>query len=514
MLVLCVGMYRACSTWQYGVVGALLEKHRGGQRLGFVEGIRFAEKQFENPRTSEWAVLKAHDYHDHFGEILASGDALGFYSYRDLRDAVSSYIHKTGTDLPSLLDQGFIELCLNNDRIWRDQPGILVQNYHDLIADPARGVEQIARHLGICLEPGEAVQVAEGLSWEANRRKVEAMSARLRDQGHNLVAQDFTKFDPVSLFHWNHIRSTDPVTRPDGDDFRQRATVEQLCRPWLVANGFEAAIDPNPGRVPSLAPAIRTSFALGAVDIRLDRLFRGTKGTVYDFDAPHPQVGNASNFLYLRGWRGLNLATTSAGRPEVDFAANRSGDVVAHRLLGSPAEAPGVMTQLVEEYRLQPPDIMILNAATDAELVVGAIASTHWRPKVYVVDTAHLTPNVTPWGDRLARSGYRAVPGLIGPALYVREDLAGEIPSLARSLGRDDYYLTAYPELEIPPMEALSLPEVNPTPATTERGIGARLYRIGHHLWSRLRTDPATSDLPRANSPMARARINQASRRS
>ena len=26
MYVLCVGMYRACSTWQYGVVGQLLER--------------------------------------------------------------------------------------------------------------------------------------------------------------------------------------------------------------------------------------------------------------------------------------------------------------------------------------------------------------------------------------------------------------------------------------------------------------------------------------------------------
>ena len=508
MLVLCVGMYRACSTWQYGVVGALLEKHRSGQRLGFVEGIRFAEKQAENPRISEWAVLKAHDYHDHFGDLLASGEALGFYSYRDLRDAVSSYVHKTGTDLPTLIDRGFIDLCLNNDRLWRSQPGILVQNYHDLINDPACGVEQIARHLGIQLEAGEANLVAEELSWEANRRKVEAMSAKLRDQGHNLVAQDFTKFDPVSLFHWNHIRSTDPVGRPDGDDFRQRATVERLCHPWLVAHGFEAAIEPNPGRVPTLAPVIRTSFAHGAVDIRLDRLFRGTKGTVYDLDAPHPLVGNASYFLFQRGWRGLNLATTSADRPGANFEADRQGDIVDFRPLGSLVEAPGVLARLVEDHRLQPPDLVILNPATDADQVVGAIVANQWQPLVYVVDPAHLRVDTTPWRDRLAVSGYRAVPNSTGPALFVRADLANKILDLARPLGPDDHYLTAYPELDITPVEALTSSETIVNTASSERGIGSRLYRIGHHIWSRLRTDPAVANPPRANLPMTRARVD------
>ena len=513
MLVLCVGMYRACSTWQYGVVGALLEKHQGGQRLGFVEGIRFREKLAENPRTSEWAVLKAHDYHDLFGEMLASGQAVGLYSYRDLRDAISSYIHKTGTDLPTLLDRGFIDLCLTNDQRWRAQPGILVQNYQDLIADPTRGVDQIARHLGIKLAPGEASQIAETLSWETNKRKIEAMSARFRDQGHNLVAQDFTKFDPVSLFHWNHIRSTDPVARPDGDDFRRRATIEQLCRPWLVANGFEAAIDPHPARVPTLAPATRSSFAPDAVDIRLDRLCRGTKGTVYDFDAPHPQVGNASYFFFLRGWRGLNLATSPAHPLSADFASARQGDAVDCRSLDAPDQAAARLNQLVADHRLQAPDLVILNAATNADQVVEAIAANNWQPRIFVVHPSHLAGNLA-WRQRLDAAGYQMVPGMTGSALLVRHDLAARIPALSRPLGPDDHYLPAYPELEALPLVAVeTATESAAVPDPGNQGIGSRLVRVGRHLWSRLRTDPATAELPRANVPMNRPRVNNAPRR-
>src|SRR5690242_3213167 len=42
MDVFCIGMYRSGSTWQYHIVGHLLEKHRGGRRLGIVTGPEYA----------------------------------------------------------------------------------------------------------------------------------------------------------------------------------------------------------------------------------------------------------------------------------------------------------------------------------------------------------------------------------------------------------------------------------------------------------------------------------------
>ena len=34
--VICAGMYRACSTWQYEVAAHLVEEHCGGRRLGYL----------------------------------------------------------------------------------------------------------------------------------------------------------------------------------------------------------------------------------------------------------------------------------------------------------------------------------------------------------------------------------------------------------------------------------------------------------------------------------------------
>ena len=42
--VICGGMYRACSTWQYEVVGHLIERHLRGERLGYLTGEAYAAR--------------------------------------------------------------------------------------------------------------------------------------------------------------------------------------------------------------------------------------------------------------------------------------------------------------------------------------------------------------------------------------------------------------------------------------------------------------------------------------
>ena len=73
MYVICAGMYRSCSTWQYQIASHLIEQYLGGQRLGFVKGTEFAERC---PRPSEpavWHTLKSHDNHPDFVPALTGG---------------------------------------------------------------------------------------------------------------------------------------------------------------------------------------------------------------------------------------------------------------------------------------------------------------------------------------------------------------------------------------------------------------------------------------------------------
>ena len=48
--VLCAGMYRACSTWQYEVAAHLVEEHRGGQRLGYLASGEYTALLQRNTR--------------------------------------------------------------------------------------------------------------------------------------------------------------------------------------------------------------------------------------------------------------------------------------------------------------------------------------------------------------------------------------------------------------------------------------------------------------------------------
>ena len=76
-----------------------------------------------------------------------------------------------------------VHQVLANDRFWSGQPGSITQRYDRLVADPATGVEELAAHLGLDLEPGEAAEVAAEYSFQANRRRTMELGRRLRGAG-------------------------------------------------------------------------------------------------------------------------------------------------------------------------------------------------------------------------------------------------------------------------------------------------------------------------------------------
>src|SRR5262249_12248868 len=182
--VICAGMYRACSTWQYEVVGHLIERHLDGRRLGYVCGDVYGRLGRPHGSTNRgssgrWRVLKSHEGARSFARALDSGQSLAVYSYRDLRDVIFSLIRKRGTTFRSLLRAGMIHQLLANDRFWRAQPRVLVQRYEDLVADPVTGVVQLARHLGLGVARREAAEIAEAYSLASNRSRIEALRRRL-----------------------------------------------------------------------------------------------------------------------------------------------------------------------------------------------------------------------------------------------------------------------------------------------------------------------------------------------
>jgi len=241
MYVICAGMYRSCSTWQYQIASHLIEQRLGGQRLGFVKGTEFAERC---PRPSEpavWHTLKSHDNHPDFVAALSGGYACALYSFRDLRDVTYSLMHKHAASFEDIVEKHqMVHLSLDNDRFWRSQPAVLCQRYESLMADPATGIEEIATHLGIALPAGEGSALAREYSLAANRDRTSQLADQLSTQGVDLTdPRNALLFDQHTQLHWNHIR------HGQNGAWRELATPAQLARlnellgAWLIEWGYE-----------------------------------------------------------------------------------------------------------------------------------------------------------------------------------------------------------------------------------------------------------------------------------
>ena len=108
------------------------------------------------------------------------------------------------------------------------------------MAEPARAVAEIAAHLGIDLNDEGAHAIADAMSREANRRRIDSLNDRLRSEGTELVPQDLSLYDPNSLLHWNHIRDGRSGAWREAFSPDQCRTLAKVCGPWLIDRGYEA----------------------------------------------------------------------------------------------------------------------------------------------------------------------------------------------------------------------------------------------------------------------------------
>jgi len=275
MDILCVGMYRAGSTWQYLVTSDLVERHLGGRRLGFLDGEQFAAHEASCATDAVPHVLKSHDAHPRFAAALAQGRALAVYSYRDLRDVAFSLAHKYVTSFEEVVERhGFLHVSLANDAFWTAQPRTLCQSYEQLVTAPEAAVAALAAHLGIALAAGEAAMLAERYSLAANRSRTVELSDRLRAQGLELEdPANALARDEHTQLHWNHIRAGRIGAWREQATPRQIAVLAAICGPWLIARGYE----PDSGWIAPALDLLReelaaTRLALSRTETELARL--------------------------------------------------------------------------------------------------------------------------------------------------------------------------------------------------------------------------------------------------
>lgn len=268
MLVLCAGMLRSGSTFQYNLVSSLVEDNAVAVRHGQVD---LKADWLSNPDLAGWArdekvfhVIKDHiEDCPHLGsrelEMVRAGRIKICYIHRDIRDVAASAKEVWRLDTTTLWDR--LDRAVTTYDLLRDTPGVLRQRYEEVTVDVGRAVREIARFLGLEPTAASVESIVQRCSLEAmdvfSRSKRFVLYHTLRNAVVRAVpaAQRFgwpallvpLRFDRRTLVGGQHISST----RGSAGAWRAKLTPEEQdlitarYRAYLLRAGYSlSAVNP------------------------------------------------------------------------------------------------------------------------------------------------------------------------------------------------------------------------------------------------------------------------------
>jgi hypothetical protein len=202
-LYLSGGMPRSASTWLFNVIRLIL----------------LSSPSIKNNFSSGWihdnippklhTLLKTHS----FNELLINRAKLVAYSFRDVRDAVSSAKRKFGRE-PT------VEWCtkwIALHEYWIKKAHIIMR-YEDMLVDKRPFVEQISNHLGIKINPNDIID--QTLQLPKDSKNVKGV--------HN----------KVTLYHPNHITDGKHGTWKYTLDPSLIKDIETKHKEWFEQNNY------------------------------------------------------------------------------------------------------------------------------------------------------------------------------------------------------------------------------------------------------------------------------------
>ncbi len=240
MWVICAGLPRSASTWQYMIASDIVERYLGGKRCGPAD-FHLLKEAHDMASDGRPRTFKTHLSNERFETLINSGITLNLYSFRDLRDVAVSLTHQWKMSLDQLFASNTFKWLIDTDRFWKNQPRTLVQRYETIVADRIEAVKEIGRHLEVILSDRQAADLSEEFSIEKNSERCEAFADSLSKSGADLDSQSASALkDPTTELHWNHIRSGRVGQWTEMSEQHQRR-LHEVCGEWLTHNGYEIA---------------------------------------------------------------------------------------------------------------------------------------------------------------------------------------------------------------------------------------------------------------------------------
>jgi Sulfotransferase domain len=225
-------MIRSGSTVQYQVVAELVERHRLGRRVGFIEQESAADRMSVALTTPGIAVLKTHRLIPQLIAPLERGTATLFYTFRDLRAVAVSAMRKWQLPYPLMISRdGWLETAVRASEEILAFPNICTSRYEDIMSTLPTEVDRWAGAVGVSISPAETTAIAQEFSFDAQKERIKLIKVQMPDGKGEY-------YDSGSLLHHDHIfdGSIDGwKTQLEGWQIRQ---IERRFGAWLQAHNY------------------------------------------------------------------------------------------------------------------------------------------------------------------------------------------------------------------------------------------------------------------------------------
>ena len=241
MWIFCCGMQRSGSTLQFQITSRLVEDAGLGKRVEWTKPDRFNKLRKKYATDEGWKVFKNHNCTEKMEKEFRRQNAMGVYSYRDLRDVYVSTMRKNNVTFEQLWQVKFLEQCLRQYQQWTALPQVLTSKYETMMIDLPGEVARIAAHLGIAVDLEKCRQIAVEHDIEHQKERIEdaKRAGRLKHGYANAY------FDPDTNLHTNHIYSGAVGGWQGVLTEEQVGKIEALAGDWLVARGYALTTKPT-----------------------------------------------------------------------------------------------------------------------------------------------------------------------------------------------------------------------------------------------------------------------------
>ena len=236
--IFCTGLRHSASTWSYNVC-RLMEHELSKQEncllsRGYAEMEHLDKILINEKDTNHRLVFKSHVPGAEVRKWIQEGKAKNITTIRDPRDCVRSAYKNRGQTFEYALNKILWNLQVTNE-FFGDKFSLLVR-YEEMMVDPLKQIERIARYLGIKLA-NDSVNVIHRQTcpeaWEGTLKKLEEKAAVTGETETRNVRDNKTHI------HLKHLGDKKIGGWKKTFTEEQQALLNNHLGPWIKALGYD-----------------------------------------------------------------------------------------------------------------------------------------------------------------------------------------------------------------------------------------------------------------------------------